>query len=95
MLEFLLGVWIPAVCWDSCWILGFRSHSSLQVRISYFREAGGVPMGRALLYLTCVGKGGMAPVPILEPHSLDFPFSHLIPVPQKCRWTLMSTAVGP
>ncbi|KAM7030664.1 protein-arginine deiminase type-3-like [Acridotheres tristis] len=25
-----------------------------KVRISYFREAGGVPVGRALLYLTCV-----------------------------------------
>ncbi|NXL53992.1 PADI1 deiminase, partial [Podilymbus podiceps] len=30
------------------------ARSSLQVRISYFGEAGGVPVGRAMLYLTCV-----------------------------------------
>ncbi|NXC55888.1 PADI3 deiminase, partial [Aleadryas rufinucha] len=29
-----------------------------KVRISYFREAGAVPVGRALLYLTCVGEYG-------------------------------------
>lgn len=32
------------------------AHSSFQVRISYYGEAGGVPVGRAMLYLTCVGK---------------------------------------
>ncbi|NWI67737.1 PADI3 deiminase, partial [Todus mexicanus] len=30
------------------------ARSSLQVRISYYGEASGVPMGRAMLYLTCV-----------------------------------------
>ncbi|NWX26681.1 PADI3 deiminase, partial [Notiomystis cincta] len=34
-----------------------------KVRISFFREAGGVPVGRAVLYLTCVGKGAPAPPP--------------------------------
>ncbi|NXL04435.1 PADI1 deiminase, partial [Mesembrinibis cayennensis] len=35
-----------------------------KVRISYFGEAGGVPVGRAMLYLTCVGKwGGDTPKP--------------------------------
>ncbi|NXR94500.1 PADI3 deiminase, partial [Hypocryptadius cinnamomeus] len=30
-----------------------------QVRISYFREAGGVPVGRTVLYLTCVDPNGI------------------------------------
>ncbi|NXD88385.1 PADI1 deiminase, partial [Halcyon senegalensis] len=36
-----------------------------KVRISYFGEASGVPMGRAMLYLTCVGKWGEMGTPKL------------------------------
>ncbi|NXC19389.1 PADI1 deiminase, partial [Corythaeola cristata] len=38
-----------------------------KVRISYFGEAGGVPVGRAMLYLTCVGKwrGGHPQIVVL------------------------------
>ncbi|NWS20023.1 PADI1 deiminase, partial [Pachyramphus minor] len=36
-----------------------------KVRISYFREAGGVPVGRAMLYLTCVARGDCGDTPTL------------------------------
>lgn len=79
MLEFPLDPGIPADpqdgCQDSHRILGslppgsVPSLSLLQVRISYFREASGVPVGRAVLYLTCVGKGDRPEPPFLNPHS--------------------------
>lgn len=43
----------PAPLW-----MTLSSPAVLQVRISYFGEASGVPVGRAMLYLTCVGKLG-------------------------------------
>ncbi|NXD60326.1 PADI1 deiminase, partial [Corvus moneduloides] len=48
-----------------------------KVRISYFREAGAVPVGRALLYLTCVGESGGRPQTPRVPPRL--PPAHPVP----------------
>jgi len=41
---------------DPLWVILNSLAVTSQVRISYFGEASGVPVGRAMLYLTCVGK---------------------------------------
>lgn len=52
--------WVPAATGRTRPLLHavMSARSFLQVRISYFGEAGGVPLARAMLYLTCVGKWG-------------------------------------
>jgi len=62
----------------------------LQVRISYFGEAGGVPVGRAMLYITCVGKLGGGHPQIVAPVGMLPPSASLSP--QRSRWMLTPAA---
>ncbi|NXL39271.1 PADI3 deiminase, partial [Glaucidium brasilianum] len=64
-----------------------------KVRISYFREAGGVPVGRAMLYLTCVGKWHGGNPQTVVPVGMPIP-STSIPLPAEVSLDADTTRSG-